>query len=76
MYFVNTRFSLCITISLKIMINLYNIRAVLWLTWLCPKLEFFSKILPLLFCLQEPDTEICASMLDSLNECLQVRITR
>lgn len=24
------------------------------------------------FFLQEPDTEICASMLDSLNECLQV----
>lgn len=27
------------------------------------------------FHLQEPDTEICANMLDALNECLQVRHT-
>lgn len=25
--------------------------------------------------MQEPDTEICANMLDALNECLQVRHT-
>ena len=26
------------------------------------------------FCLQEPETEICASMLDAINECVQVCI--
>lgn len=36
----------------------------------------FGVLLPYLVGLQEPEVEICASMLDALNECIQVGIIK